>query len=845
MAQRLAQHLLSKGVLQSAAVDRALIKLASHGGSLDTALLETGSISEMEILPALFEVSGVRPVNLADYEPNVGMADLIPEKVAQQHGIVPLSLEGKNLHVASVFPIRATELRDLGFHLGRRFALWVAIECRIKDWQAALYKRTIEPRYASLLEKLETSRAISQVASATDSRRASKVSAFPVSSAEKATKTKLHEQPRARSGDDSSSPSTANNLIADEGNDETAVSNEAVELIALEILEEPILLATSPASASQRESEAEAQPSIIVPRPRDSWVSSAIPAESATPALPVDARPSSRPFASIPPLPPIPERKPALRRATQHPSKLESALHPSAAAPGSTALVLPTQFVTSPSDAIVRAQEQATKRAAESRGIKSHAAPPSDWTLADARAALRAVSGNRNALISVILDFAMGTFEFAGVFAIIDGIAVGWDSRGSASGPRLQATKIPLDVPSAFRTVSATRASYIGPIPKDEWTSQYLQRFGRDPRTLFLWPVEVKKRLVLMIYGDRGQSEIVQRKLAEFILFCLDLPEALNALIVRMRSHSAPDVAQKTAGSPTQLPQSKEPEHESGRLHRLISLLLGPDSNQRALAGEELMKTPAPSAKALAEAFPGPTGWSRVSVQEVPDAGELGPIPGMLVRLGSPGSKEIVSLLASSDASVRYFAMLTAGCMPAAELVPGIFAGMFDAELEIASAARAAAREFGAVSEFGDRLPELRSRLRGSEVREAALAAQALGAIRDRESIEILFHIIANSDGPAAQPALEALQKITCANFGFDREAWGSWWAQAQHRRRADWLVDALEFEGLATRQVAIEELSRAYHDTLGYIANSNSSERAEGVSRWRAHVALHREVTV
>ena len=45
------------------------------------------------------------------------------------------------------------------------------------------------------------------------------------------------------------------------------------------------------------------------------------------------------------------------------------------------------------------------------------------------------------------------------------------------------------------------------------------------------------------------------------------------------------------------------------------------------------------SAQALATAFPGPTGWSRLPVVELPEPDELGPIPGALARLSelTPG----------------------------------------------------------------------------------------------------------------------------------------------------------------------------------------------------------------
>ena len=67
MPQRLAQHLIARGLLPARVVDEALRRLGGDGGTLDTVLLEMGAVSEAGILQAISDVSGVRLVNLADF----------------------------------------------------------------------------------------------------------------------------------------------------------------------------------------------------------------------------------------------------------------------------------------------------------------------------------------------------------------------------------------------------------------------------------------------------------------------------------------------------------------------------------------------------------------------------------------------------------------------------------------------------------------------------------------------------------------------------------------------------------------------------------------------------------
>jgi hypothetical protein len=60
-----------------------------------------------------------------------------------------------------------------------------------------------------------------------------------------------------------------------------------------------------------------------------------------------------------------------------------------------------------------------------------------------------------------------------------------------------------------------------------------------------------------------------------------------------------------------------------------------------------------------------------------------------------------------------------------------------------------------------------------------------------------------------------------------------------------DWLVEALESEDFELRLAAIEELSRAFTENLGYFADSPEQERAQAVGRWRAALAARPELEV
>jgi hypothetical protein len=255
-----------------------------------------------------------------------------------------------------------------------------------------------------------------------------------------------------------------------------------------------------------------------------------------------------------------------------------------------------------------------------------------EWTLAQARAALKDATKDRDRLIDVALRFGRRTFEYVAAFAVIRGAAVGWEARGEGlTGEALSQVSIPLDAGSVFRTIAVTRGSYAGPLPPDALTKHYLEQFGRHtPRTVFLYPLEVRGRLVALLFGDCGQKPMSQRRLSDYILFCQDLPGAFQELILfrkqRMTELRAPELGDEL---PVSTPAAPAPAvvaglgwspfstRSSGSLGRaaampprvmseerpppdfapLLKRLTGPDAAQRSGAMAELARTPEASAR--------------------------------------------------------------------------------------------------------------------------------------------------------------------------------------------------------------------------------------------------------
>jgi hypothetical protein len=477
--------------------------------------------------------------------------------------------------------------------------------------------------------------------------------------------------------------------------------------------------------------------------------------------------------------------------------------------------------------------------------------PVVEWSLPEARSALRAVAGDREGIKDVVLRYARRTFDFAAMFAVVRGTAIGWDARGErADAVSLSQVSFPLDAPSMFRTAALAHGGYAGPVPADALTLQVLDALGRRPRSAFVFPVEVRGRQVALVYGDRGLLRISQRRLAEFILFCQELGAAFAELIVlrKQRRFREPEGHEPVSSALAVTPMPGPAPEGLGRVRPprpveapiadfplLLSRLVGNDAASRAAAIAELVRAPEASARALAARFPGPTAWSRVPVQELPEPDELGPVPAALARLGPAGARALARLLDADSSDTRYVALLTAGSLPYAELVPGVLRGLFDPEADVASAARAAATALHRLPRFQTALPELRQELASRDPDRRIQAARALGMLHDRASVEGLIGLTSSDDVETAQSAAEALADITRASFGTQTRAWMAWWAENRTHRRAQWLLAALRNPESWVRAAAIDELTAALGDSLGYLPDAPDAEREAAVQRWEA----------
>ncbi len=417
--------------------------------------------------------------------------------------------------------------------------------------------------------------------------------------------------------------------------------------------------------------------------------------------------------------------------------------------------------------------------------VLDRSAPP-HWSLEAASAALSAAR-HRDEVVLIALRYARDFFEFAALFAVTrdavvghDGLGVQEDARSHSRGTAIYASDA-----GVVRTVLETRAPYLGPADRDvAGTANVLDGLWRGtPRTVLLYPILLGERPVAVLYADNGEAPVSPRRLGDLLLFLSTVGSNFER-IIRARKKRRPRAA------PRPPPPSPPPE--------------------------------APHQEPVPEWMAQPPSESPT----LPEAPGASTSPGAGERTGHVGD-------AGEAVESAMAALLTEASGGSTDHSAAIVDLVLDPSAEVAAAAREALvsrRREPAVRPLPERLR--RALLSGVGSRPV-LAARALGALRDVESIPILIQALESGSPETAEAAAEALAGITMQRHGPNPQKWLRWWKENRGRSRAEWLFAALTSPDRDLRLAASGELRSAGDPPVRYSVDMPSAELDAASRAW------------
>ena len=126
--KRIGELLVETGLLSEEQLTRALSEQRSRRKKLGEVIVELGMATEEEIAQALSLQLGIPMVDLTNMPVEPQAIELIPEKVARKHLIIPVSIDQRDLHIAMADPLSFEAFEDVRFASG--FTIRPAIATR-------------------------------------------------------------------------------------------------------------------------------------------------------------------------------------------------------------------------------------------------------------------------------------------------------------------------------------------------------------------------------------------------------------------------------------------------------------------------------------------------------------------------------------------------------------------------------------------------------------------------------------------------------------------------------------------------------------------------------------------
>ena len=123
---RIGEILISKSLVTPGQLEEALVRQRSRGTRLGQILVSMGALTENSLVEALGEQLGIASLELENFIIDPAIAKLVPEHIAQRHGLIPIGKSEMTLHVAMVDPLNVLAIDDVYLMTGLRVVPFIA-----------------------------------------------------------------------------------------------------------------------------------------------------------------------------------------------------------------------------------------------------------------------------------------------------------------------------------------------------------------------------------------------------------------------------------------------------------------------------------------------------------------------------------------------------------------------------------------------------------------------------------------------------------------------------------------------------------------------------------------------
>ena len=130
---RLIDILINGKLIKKQDLDMALETQKKYGGSLGKILVDKGFISQSELMLVMSQQLNIPPIVLSKYKVDKSVLQIVPEKIARQYSIIPVSRIGDVLTIAMSDPFNIFAIDDLKMLTNYNIEPIIATENDVKE----------------------------------------------------------------------------------------------------------------------------------------------------------------------------------------------------------------------------------------------------------------------------------------------------------------------------------------------------------------------------------------------------------------------------------------------------------------------------------------------------------------------------------------------------------------------------------------------------------------------------------------------------------------------------------------------------------------------------------------
>jgi len=156
LKERLIELLINNKAISKAHLDKALKIQKEKGGSLKTILIQSGFITEKDLISVLSQGLGIPLLSLARFKIDPELLKLIPADAANKYQIIPVSKVGSMLTVAMADPLNVFVIDDLRSLTGLNIGIIISSQKEVQDAIDQYYGENTHEVIEELIEDLKT-----------------------------------------------------------------------------------------------------------------------------------------------------------------------------------------------------------------------------------------------------------------------------------------------------------------------------------------------------------------------------------------------------------------------------------------------------------------------------------------------------------------------------------------------------------------------------------------------------------------------------------------------------------------------------------------------------------------